>query len=456
MLSNHRGKLLLVVSLAAFSSSLIGSSINVALPNISRELKIDATTLPWIATAFFLASAIILLPAGRLGDIYGRRRIFTLGLSVFTLVTLSCAFSNSDLMLILSRAGQGVGNALVISPGVAIISSAYPSNEKGKALGIYLAAVYLGLTMGPLIGGVITEQLGWRNIFFLYLPFGLFCLFLMWQMRHIPDEGDHGSFDLSGWVISAIAIFAIIYGLTLVPSVTGVWVFIAGLGAVVIFIWWERRTRVPLLDINLFRNNRIFVFSNLAALINYSATNSITLLISLYVQYIKGFSPQNAGLVLVAIPVIESLFSPIVGRWSDRVSSRNLASLGMLLSTVGLAMLCFIDLETSTVYIVMALAVVGFGLAFFVSPNTNAIMSAVPQSSGGVASATLATMRQMGIILSLGIVTVIFSIYIGQTEIEPAYYPAFLSGTRLLLGLFTALSFFGIFASYARGARKNS
>jgi EmrB/QacA subfamily drug resistance transporter len=454
MLNKHRVKLLLVVSLATFSSNLMGSSVTVALPAISSELNIDAAMLPWVATAFFLCSAITLLAAGRLADIYGRRKIFTIGLAVLTVVSLICALSNTELMLILCRGGQGLSFALVLSPGVAIISSAYPANERGKALGIYLAGVYLGLTLGPLVGGVITEQLGWRSLFLLNIPFGLVCLFILWQMRNIPDEAHHGGFDLSGWLIFAIAGIATIYGLTLVPDWRGVGLFIAGLAGIGVFVWWEKRTKDPLLNFNLFRNNRIFVFSNVAALINYMATFAISLLISLYIQYIKGYNPQDTGLVLAVVPIIESIFSPAAGRWSDKIGSRNLSTIGMMLSTAGLLMLCFIGQETATVYIVIALGIIGMGLALFVSPNTSAIMSSVPGASMGVASATVSLMRQFGMNLSLGIVTVVFSIYIGQTEIQPSYYPAFLSGTRLLLGLFTALSFFGIFASYARGKQQ--
>jgi len=456
MPNNHKTKLLVVICCASFASGLMASSVNVALPDISREFNINAATLPWITLTYILSSTIMMLAGGRLSDIYGRRRIFIYGLIIITAASFVCALSGSEGMLIIFRGCQGIGNALLNSPGSAIVVAAYPANQRGKALGIYLASVYLGLTMGPLIGGVLTGYLGWRSLFFLNIPIGLVCLILLWQMRRIPDEAVYGRFDVTGWLICSAAIFLIMYGLTLVPSWPGIWLFTGGLIGALVFIWWEKRTPIPLLDMDLFKNNRIFIFSNLAALINYGATYGISLLISLYVQYIKGYSPQGAGLILASIPIMESIFSPLAGRWSDRLGSRNLASLGMALSTVGLVMLYFISRETSTLYIVCALVVIGLGLALFVSPNSSAIMSSVASGSYGIASATLSVMRQMGMMLSLGIVTIIFALYIGSSQITAQYYPVFLSGVKLALGIFAVLSFAGIFASYARGSRRNA
>jgi len=456
MLINIRTRVLIAVCCATFASGLLGSSINIALPIISREFNIGAATIPWITTAYFLASAIFLLPGGRLGDIWGSRRTFTYGLLILIAASTICAFSVSELMLILCRTIQGVGTALLATSSAVIVVSTYPPKETGKALGIYLASIYIGLTLGPLIGGVLTEHLGWRSLFLIHLPLGCISLFLLWQLRKVPDKAKAGRFDTIGGLILGFTLFLTIYGLTLLPGPVSIWFILGGLVCLAGFIWWEKRARVPLLNLKLFNGNRIFVFSSIAALISYSSTLALSLIISLYIQYIKGFSPQNAGLILGVLPLVESIFSPIAGRLSDRVDSRYISTSGMILSTTGLGFLYFIIRDASIINIVIVMAVIGLGLALFISPNTHSIMKSVSPSSYGVASATISMARQIGAMLALAIVTVVFSIFIGQVEITPEYYPAFLAGIKFALGIFTILCFIGVFASYARGTRKNS
>ena len=219
----------------------------------------------------------------------------------------------------------------------------------------------------------------------------------------------------------------------------------------VVFVRWESRTRQPLLNMDLFRHNRVFALSNLAALINYSATAAVGFLLSLYLQYIKALSPQQAGLVLIAQPIVQAAFSPLAGRLSDRMESRVVSSAGMGLTTVGLALLIFLTADTPFWYILMSLILLGFGFALFSSPNTNAVMGAVDRKLLGVASATVGTMRTIGMMLSLGVASLIFALVIGRVQITPEYYAAFLVSVKLAFTIFTAACFGGIFASLARG-----
>jgi predicted MFS family arabinose efflux permease len=223
---------------------------------------------------------------------------------------------------------------------------------------------------------------------------------------------------------------------------------IIGLSA---FIWWETQTRSPVLDISLFKNSKAFAFSNLAALINYSATYAVTFFISLYLQYLKEFSPAHAGLILVAMPAVQAIFSPLTGRLSDRIEPRLIASAGMVLNTVGLVLFIFLTKETPLKFIIGNLVLVGFGYALFVSPNTNAIMSSAPKTAYGVASAVLGTMRQVGIVLSMGIAMLMFALYMGRVEITPEYYLLFQQSMKTSFTIFAVLCFGGIFASLARG-----
>jgi MFS family permease len=232
---------------------------------------------------------------------------------------------------------------------------------------------------------------------------------------------------------------------------SGVWSIIIGFIGIWIFIRWETKMRSPVLHMELFKNNTVFVFSNLAALINYSATFAVAFLLSLYLQYTKGLDPQSAGLILVSMPATQAILTPIAGRLSDRVEPRILASVGMGITAIGLVLLTFLAQNTTIGFVLASLIVLGFGFALFSSPNTNAVMSCVEKKSYGVASATLATMRQVGMMLSMGIAMVIFSIYIGRVEITPEYYSAFVSGLKIAFVIFAVLCFAGIFASLARG-----
>jgi len=443
---------LLVVTIASFTTPFMGSSINIALPPIGREFAIDAVLLAWIPTSYLLSATVFLLPLGRIADIYGRKRIFMYGIFIYTIFSLLAATSTSALMLISFRIPQGIGGAMIFGTSVAILTSAYPEEERGKALGINVAAVYLGLSLGPFLGGLLTQHLGWRSIFLANLPLGLTIITLLfWKLKGEWAEAKGEKFDLSGSVIYGFAIVAMMWGLSLLPETLGVGVIAIGILGIIAFVWWETRTASPILNMGLFKNNRVFAFSNLAALINYSATFAVAFLLSLYLQYTKGFSPQTAGMVLVSMPAVQAIFSPLAGRLSDRIAPQILASAGMALTTIGLILLTFLSQNTAIGFILVSLMVLGLGFAFFSSPNTNAIMSAVESKTYGVASATLATMRQVGMMFSMGIAMLIFAIYIGRVEITPEYYSIFLESMKIAFVIFAALCFVGIFASLARG-----
>ena len=333
-----------------------------------------------------------------------------------------------------------------------MLTSVFPAGERGRALGINVAAVYLGLSLGPFLGGILTQYFGWRSIFMINVPLGLIIIAsIFWKLKGEWAEAKGDKFDLSGSIIYGLAIVALVYGLSLLPAMLGIWVILVGILGILIFIWWETKIASPVLHIGLFRNNTVFAFSNLAALINYSATFAVAFLLSLYLQYIKGLGPQNAGLILVSMPAVQALFSPLAGRLSDRIEPRIIASVGMGLTTIGLGLLTFLEQDTAIEFIVVSLIILGFGFALFSSPNTNAIMSSVDKRYYGVASATLATMRQIGMTLSMGIAMLIFALFIGRVEITAEYYPPFLASTKMAFMIFTALCFGGIFASLARG-----
>ena len=443
---------LLVTTVGSFLTPFMGSSIAIALPSIGRDLAMDAILLGWVATTYILASVMFLVPIGRIADIYGRKRIFTCGMITYTAASLLSAISTSAAMLISFRVLQGIGGAMVFSTGVAILTSVFPPQERGRVLGIYAAAVYIGLLVGPFVGGLLTQHLGWRSIFWINVPLGLLMIALIfWKLKGEWAEAKGEKFDFVGSIIYSLMLIAIMYGFTMLPEMTGAVLILAGALGIVAFLKWENRVEHPVLNTSLFRKNRVFALSNLAAFINYSATFAVGFLMSLYLQYIKGLTPQNAGLVLVASPVIQAIFSPIAGRLSDRIEPRIVSSVGMGIVVIGLILFIFLDMTTSLWYIIAGLIILGFGFALFASPNTNAVMSSVEKKSYGIASATVATSRQLGMVFSMGMVMMIFAVHIGRVQITPEYYPDFLSSVNTAFSIFAVLCFGGVFASIARG-----
>ncbi len=444
--------ILIIAILAGFLTPFDGSAVNIALPTIGSTFHMDAVALSWVATAYLLASALFLVPFGKIADIYGRKKVFLYGLAIFTAASFVMTFVGSSDQLIMVRVIQGLGSSMIFGTAVAILTSVYPPGERGKALGIYITSVYLGLSLGPFLGGILTDTFGWRSIFYVNVPIGITVILLIcWKLKGEWAECHGERFDLTGSLIWGVSLIAIMLGFSILPSGTGIVLVLAGTICAIAFVWYEKHQEFPVLNMNLFSKSRVFAFSNIAALINYSATYAIAFLLSLDLQYTKGFSPESAGFIIVAAPFIQMLASPFAGRLSDRYDSQIISSVGMGLTTVGLFMLIFLTQTTPLWYIIIALVVVGLGFGLFSSPNTNAIMSAVEKRYYGVASGIVGTMRLLGQMLSMGIAMMIFSIVIGRVEITPEYYPQFVASLQYAFILFTILCVAGIFASLARG-----
>ena len=443
---------LTVSAMAAFLTPFMASSINIALPSIGKEFRMDAVVIGWVATAYLLAAAMFLVPFGKIADIKGRKKIYTSGIIIYSLFSLLSALSTSAQTLIIFRILQGIGGAMIFGTGTAIVTSVFPVGERGRALGINVASTYLGLSLGPVLGGILTQNFGWRSIFVAnVIPGPIILALIFWKMKGEWAEAKGDKFDLFGSLIFSLMLIAIMLGFSRLPRRLGGWLILAGILGFLAFVRWEVKTEFPVLNINLFRNNTVFAFSNLAALINYSATFAVGFLLSLYLQYIKGFPPQQAGLILVAQPAVMALFSPLAGRLSDKIEPQIIASSGMGVSVLGLLLLSFLTEKTALGFIITGLILLGFGFALFSSPNTNAVMSSVERRYYGVGSAMLATMRLTGQMLSMGVAMLIFAIFIGKVQISPANYSMFLVSLKTAFIFFAALCFGGVFASLARG-----
>ena len=444
---------LLIALLSAFLTPFMGSSVIVSLPRIGRDLSMNVLTLSWISTAYQLAAAAFLVPSGRLADIHGRKRVFLLGILIDNLSSLLGAFSTSSGMLIVARIFQGIGGAMIFGTSVTIVTSVFPPQQRGRALGITVAGVYAGLSTGPFIGGFLTGHLGWRSVFLSNVLIGIVILVTtLWKLKGEWAEARGEKFDLAGSLIYVVSLVSLMYGLSLMPAFHAVILVMLGVAGIVCFVAWEIKVDSPVLEMRLFQRSRTFLFSNLAALIHYSATFAITFLMSLYLQYIKGFSPQAAGVVLVSQPLMMALFSPLAGRLSDRSDPRIVASVGMAVMVLGLSFFAFLREETRLLYIIPNLMLLGLGFALFSSPNVNAIMSSVDKKYFGVASGMMGTMRLTGQMFSMGAVMVIFAVFqLAGVMITPAYHASLLQTTRTAFTLFALFSFAGVFASLARG-----
>jgi EmrB/QacA subfamily drug resistance transporter len=443
---------LLVAVLASFMTPFIISGVNVALPSIGKELHLNAVLLSWVAMSSTLASAMLLVPVSRLADIYGRKKMFLSGTIVVLGSSVLAILSRSPALLIISRTIQGIGAAMIFGSAMAIVLSVYPLAERGKTLGITVASTYLGLSLGPFLGGFLTDHFGWRSIFVANIPICLVIItvvILKLQKEWADAAGER--FDFVGSLLYSLSLFLVMYGFSSLPGLLGFVLILFGCLLVFIFIRWAGITKSPVLNMSLFKDNKAFAFSSLAALIHYSSINAVTFLMSLYLQYNRGMSAQHAGIILISQPLMQAIFSPLAGKLSDKVEPRIVASTGMALMVVNLAVFSFLSVSMSIYLIIGNFIVLGFGYALFSSPNTNAAMSSVDRKLFGVASGSLGTARSIGQVFSMGISMVAFAIFLGKEPISTGNYQVLLKSIKALFMVFTFLSLIGVAVSLNRG-----
>lgn len=448
----ERNIILAFAFFASFMATFMGSSINIALPAIGKEFNLNAINLTWVALSFLLAAAISNLPSGWLADIYSKKNIILTGLLIYIFAIILTMVSKTTFILITSRIIHGIAGPLIFASSSALLVYAFPKGERGRVLGINSAAVYMGLSTGPFFGGVLVHNFGWRSIFALVLIASI-VLFIYFTLKVRKDEPlkSRQKFDLYGIGLYVFSIVLFIYGLGYITEKTGKIFIFSGILGMTIFIMMESRVSSPVLPVRLFSKNIVFLFSNLSAFIHYTSTFGITFLLSLYLQYIRGLSPQNAGIIIMAQPFMMMLLSPIAGKISDKVEPAYLASTGMAVTAAGLLILSFINKNTELLYIVFILVLIGSGFAFFSSPNTNAVMSSVPREYYGIATGILGTMRLLGQMMGLAISTMMFSFFLGKSKIEPSNFDMFMKSMHILFIIFFILCVFGVFASMARG-----
>jgi EmrB/QacA subfamily drug resistance transporter len=445
---------LTIACVAQYLIPVMVTGVAVILPSAGSELHASALQLGLVEQTYVVATAISMLFFGRLGDILGWRKLYIVGFFCFSLATGALGLAPNIAFLIIVRAVQGLAAASILSGSIALVSLAYPPEIRGKKIGILQAFIYGGLSTGPLIGGLIATTLGWRYLFWLFVPFGLIaaalCLIGLW----IEPANEHPqAIDWKGSLLYAVSIAVLAAGASNVDQgILGALGIVMGAVGLSAFCRLQSRTRHPLLDVTVVFGNRTFALSCLAAMGNYASTFGLTFFMSLYLQYAMKLTPPQAGLILLAMPVTQMLASPLVGRLSDRLSPIRLATIGMCVTFLGLAAATLtIGDHTPLPLIIAELLCIGAGYGIFITPNTVVIMGSVERSRYGVASGMVGSMRTLGMVLSMTTITIIISLGMEGRAVTPQSLPAFLTCMHIGLGAFAVFSLLGIVSSSKRG-----
>lgn len=451
-LSTAQRAVLLMVWLSAFSTPLMLSAANVALPSMARDLHLNAVVMSWVPLAYLLASAMFVLLFGRLADTHGRKRIFLIGTVGIMLSSILAAWSPNGTTLIVMRLAQGVFTAAVYATQMAIVTSVFPPARRGQAIGLTISSVYLGLTVGPALGGWLLEVSGWRACLLVQVPFSLAVVAVgLAQVAGDWKSTEAAKLDVTGTALYMLSLAALIVGSSLMPRTLGWSLVLLGIVASIWFVQVERKASHPIFDLNLFFTNKVFGLSCLSSFLMYTATYANVVLVALYLQYLYALPPGKAGLIMMAQPLTMALFSPIAGKLSDHIEPRLLASLGMIFTVIGLLMFAMLTPHSPLAMLIVALVITGLGFGLFSAPNTNAIMGAVDKRNYGSANSKVATMRLLGQMCSMGVIALAFALLLGPVTITPERYPALAEAIRLSYLIALALCVPAIFFSLARG-----
>ncbi len=467
MQSQSNRRVLLSTSLGAFISPFASSVISFSVPEIGRSLQASYLSMVWVPMAYLIPLPSTMILFGKLSDVFGRPKFYSLGLVVFGASALMAAFSNSVYFMVASVLAMGIGGSLLSANSTAIVSSVYPSEARGGALGINAMSVYLGLTTGPALSGLLLGVAGWKSLFLLIASMSLASLLPAYLfLRNVEARGRRASLDVVGFAAFLSSILTIVLYLSLADMdgwIPPIPILIAGLSLLVVFVALESRKASPMLDLTLFTKNRTFSAANFTAFLNYVSTFAVVFIFSMYFIIVAGLGPTESGLILTAEPVLMVVFSPISGRLSDRFGSRGLASLGMFLISSSFLSLYLMVGRTGPVDLVWPLAAMGVGFGLFSAPNTNSVMGSVHREELGVASGTLGTMRFVGQLMSIAIMSTVLAASVPQSMLLQLFsgaggnltltdVSAFVAGLREVMLLSASLSLIGVFTSLVRSA----
>lgn len=444
---SYEHRIMMIIMIVSFINPFTSSSLNLALPDIGHMYQVSESQLSWIIETFLMTATICIMPLGALADRIGKRRVFLLGSTIFMLSSYAVYFVSSIAGLFLLRVIQGIGSASILATSLAIVSLICPAKSRGKAMGFTIAAVYSGLSFGPFIGGMLNYYWGWKSIFYCIAVFDTAAVLLtnIW-MKELPLSSQHHSFDGLGAVFYAISLSIIMFSLSEFRSFPyACYTLPFGILLFILFLRRERHQKTPIIPIHLFTQYRVFSCSTLAAMLNYGATFAIAFLLSFYLQRILGFTSRDAGMVLLIQPVLMAIFSPFTGSLSDHIPGGWLASGGMACISIALAIYSFCIEIASLPIIILCLVLIGLGFSLFTAPNNNIIMTSVPKEYYGMASSIVGTVRLIGQVFSISIVTLMLSQTGEQRTLLQSIQSAFI--------VFTILCLIGIIPSLIRNKK---
>jgi EmrB/QacA subfamily drug resistance transporter len=443
---NRKWWTLAAVAFGLFMIMLDNTVVNVALPSIERDLHVSISSLEWIVTAYALTFAALLITGGKLGDLFGRKRIFIVGIAIFTLSSLACGLAPSAGFLIGARAVQGVGAALMNPASLSIITATFPPRERGQAIGIWAGVSAMALAIGPLVGGLIVDNINWNWIFFINVPVGVAGIAVsQFVIKESRDTSHEQSVDIPGLVLSSAGLFALSYALIegnkhgwTSPEILGL--FAAAAMLLIGFVLVEHFQRLPMLDLSLFRIGS-FTGANLVAMLVSLGMFGVFFFVSLYIQNILGFSPTKAGASFLPMTVLIILVAPAAGKASDRIGSRWLMGTGMTLVGVSLLLYQRVGLHSTFWTLLPAMLLGGVGMAMTMSPMTAAAMGSVPVDKAGVGSGVLNSFRQLGGSLGIALMGAIVASYVTVSPRSPEGAQQFVNGLHAALLVSAAITF---------------
>ncbi len=466
----YKWTVLIITTIGVFMSSLDASIVNIAIPSLSRDLKTSFEVVQWIPIIYLLVQAVTLIGFGRLSDLKGRKLFFLFGIFLFTFASFFSTFAASGIILVIFRAIQGLGSSFISANAPSMITDIFPREETGKALGINVATIYLGLIIGPVLGGIIVQFSTWRLIFFINVPIGFILIIVGWfKLRKVNPGIKEERFDIWGTLLFMSFLVTLLLALTIANlvgwgSIQVILLLIISTSSIILFIYIESKAKYPLFKLSLFRRNRVFSFANFAALFNYTAISGVSFLLSIYLQSILGISPAITALFLLPTTITMASIAPLSGRFSDKWGTRILTTLGMVIMAIGYVILSIFIRFLPIIYILITQFVVGFGIGLFSSPNNSAIMNAVEPKDHGIAAGTLSTMRVVGQSISVALLSAILTLFIPLSILnpilsnstlltDPTAKQEFIIGMQILLIVSSIICFIGAFLSYMRGKK---
>ncbi|MGB2131271.1 MAG: MFS transporter [Marinobacterium sp.] len=442
---------LLSICVATFLMPMSMSAVNVALPAIAEDLNADAVLVSWIPTMNLLGAIALQLPAGRIADMIGRKRVFLAGLLLFSLSSLAITLVDHIGWLLLMRLLQGISGAMIFGTGMAIVSQVFAEHGRGMALGLTSTSVYLGLTCGPPIGGWLTEWWDWHAVFLAPLPLAVVCALLVWiHVRETERQLDE-RLDWIGSLLFIAASSLFFVGLSELPKLGGAILGALGLALLGLFIYQQEHSPYPLIRLRRMMNNKVFFRSIQASFFMYAANYPLQFLLSLYLQYIRDLSPSEAGQLMLLQAMMMAILAPLAGRLSDRFEPRILATLGCLLFGVGFLILALLDQDSSLEQVMLALLVMGTGFGLFSSPNNNGALSVVPTEKLSIGSSLLNISRTLGNMLGMAVVVFLFNMFIGNAQLTSDQFPALMNLLEFAFWICCGYCLLAAWRSWSRG-----